>query len=86
MGPVGVSSWPRWAHGKRRQDMVDEMGGGLDHTAGIRDTVKCCGLSGLHQLVEQRLRALQVVRVEAFGKPVVDRSEEVTGLGFLALA
>ena len=23
------------AHGKRRQDMVDEMSGGLDHTAGI---------------------------------------------------
>jgi hypothetical protein len=23
------------AHGKRRQDMIDEMGGGLDHTAGI---------------------------------------------------
>ncbi len=23
------------AHGKRWQDMVDEMGGGLDHTAGI---------------------------------------------------
>ena len=23
------------AHGQRRQDMVDEMGGGLDHAAGI---------------------------------------------------
>ena len=23
------------AHGKRRQDMVDEMGGGLDHTASV---------------------------------------------------
>ena len=24
-----------WRNGKRRQDMIDEMGGGLDHTAGI---------------------------------------------------
>ena len=32
------------------------------------------------KLVEQRLRLLQVVRVEAFGEPAVDRSEQVASL------
>jgi hypothetical protein len=32
------------------------------------------------QLVKQRLRFLQIERVEAFGEPLVDRSEKIAGL------
>ena len=32
------------------------------------------------QLAEQRLRLLQIERVEAFGEPAVDRSEKIAGL------
>jgi hypothetical protein len=35
--------------------------------------------------VEQRLRVLQIARVEALGEPAVDRSEQITGLIPLAL-
>ncbi len=35
------------------------------------------GSTCLRQLLQQRLRILQVLRVEAFGEPVVDRGEEV---------
>ena len=38
----------------------------------------------LSQVVEQRLRVLQIARVEAFGEPGVERGEE--GAGFIALA
>jgi len=41
-------------------------------------------LSGV-QLVEQSLGLLQIERVEAFGEPAVDRSEEIVGLLPLAL-
>ena len=37
------------------------------------------------QLVEQRLRLFQIERVEAFGEPAVDRSEEIARLIPLAL-
>jgi hypothetical protein len=37
-----------------------------------------CG-SGI-QLIEQRLRFLQIERVEAFGKPAEDRSEKLASL------
>ena len=40
--------------------------------AAPRDSVKCGGLRGLRELVQQCLRFLQVRRVEAFGEPVVD--------------
>src|SRR5271155_4477312 len=36
-------------------------------------------LSGM-QLIQQRLRLLQIERVEAFGEPAVDRSEQFTSL------
>src|SRR5262249_36208973 len=39
----------------------------------------------LPQLLQQRLRFLQVRRVEAFGEPAVDWREEVAGFGALAL-
>jgi hypothetical protein len=35
--------------------------------------------------VQQRLRLLQVERVEAFGEPAVDRREKIAGLVLLAL-
>src|SRR5207245_10501646 len=38
------------------------------------------------QLLQQRLRVLQVARVEAFGEPGVDRGEEGAGRVALALA
>ena len=41
-------------------------------------------LSGV-QLVEQRLRLLQIERVEAFSEPAVDRSEKIAGLIRLTL-
>ena len=37
------------------------------------------------QLVEQRLRFLQIKRVEAFGEPAVDRSKQFASLLRLAL-
>ena len=42
-----------------------------------------CG-SGI-QLIEQRLRFLQIECIEALGEPAVDRSEEIAGLIPLAL-
>ena len=42
-------------------------------------------LSSVVQLVEQRLGLLQIERVEAFGEPAVDRSENFSGLIPLAL-
>ena len=50
------------------------------------DIVKSCGLSGLRQLVQQRLRVHQILRVEAFREPVVDGGEEGAGFVLLALA
>ena len=41
-------------------------------------------LSGV-QLIKQRLRLFQIERVEAFGKPSVDRSKKLAGLIPLAL-
>jgi hypothetical protein len=38
----------------------------------------------LRQIVEQRLRVDEVARFEAFGEPLVDRSEELAGFGALA--
>src|SRR6267142_3456524 len=40
----------------------------------------------LRQVVEQRLRVLQVARGEAFGEPAVERGEESAGRVALALA
>jgi hypothetical protein len=37
------------------------------------------------QVIEQRLRLFQHRRVEAFGEPVVDWREEITGFGAFAL-
>src|SRR6266849_7960084 len=39
----------------------------------------------LAQLVEQRLRALEVLCVETLGEPAVDRGENVMGFGAAAL-
>jgi hypothetical protein len=39
----------------------------------------------LRHLVEQRLRVLQVARVEAFGEPGVDRRQQIAGGVALAL-
>jgi hypothetical protein len=36
--------------------------------------------ASLRQLTEQRLRLLQIERIEAFGEPIIDRSEKVTSL------
>ena len=41
--------------------------------------------SQVGQLVEQRLSLFQIERVEAFGEPAVDRSEQIAGLLPLAL-
>src|SRR5262249_21695323 len=41
--------------------------------------------TGSRQLIEQRFGVLQDGRVEAFGEPVVDRREEITGFGALPL-
>src|SRR5947199_10446884 len=40
----------------------------------------------LPELGEKRLRLLQILGVEAFGEPVVDRGQEVIGVLALALA
>jgi len=37
------------------------------------------------QLIKQRLRLLEIERIEAFGEPAVDRSEKIAGLFTLAL-
>jgi hypothetical protein len=37
------------------------------------------------QLLEQRLRLLQIERVETFGEPAADRSKKIAGLIPLAL-
>ena len=37
------------------------------------------------QLIQQRLRVLQVRRIETFGEPIVDRTEQITGFRALAL-
>jgi hypothetical protein len=37
------------------------------------------------KLIKQRLRLLQVERIEAFGEPAVDRCEKIVGLVPLAL-
>jgi hypothetical protein len=42
------------------------------------------GLSGA-QFIEQRLRLLQIERIEAFGEPALDRSEKLASLFPLAL-
>ena len=39
----------------------------------------------LRQLLQQRLRLLQIERVEAFGEPAVDRSEKFASLIPIAL-
>ena len=38
------------------------------------------------QLLQQRLRLLQIARVEPFGEPAVDRSEKLASLATLALS
>ena len=43
------------------------------------------GVTGLRQLVEQRLGVLEVGGVEALGEPAVDRGEEVVSLRAFAL-
>src|SRR6516162_2300425 len=52
----------------------------FNHAAGARRK-----RSRSPQLVQQRLRLLQIGSVEAFGEPAVDRSEEVAGFGAAAL-
>jgi hypothetical protein len=49
--------------------------------AGHAGAIKNCG----GQLVEQSLGLLQIERVEAFGEPAVDRSEQIAGLVSLPL-
>src|SRR5271169_6556361 len=43
------------------------------------------GSVSLIEVVEQRLRLLEVGRVEAFGEPAVDRGDQVAGFGLAAL-
>jgi L-alanine-DL-glutamate epimerase-like enolase superfamily enzyme len=56
--------------------LVDLLGGAQSPS----DMSRIGYLLLLTQLVEQRLRLSQVGRVEAFGKPAVDRCEEMAGL------
>jgi hypothetical protein len=49
---------------------------------GLSAAVPACSC---RQLIEQRLRFLQIERVEALGEPAVDRSEKIAGLILLAL-
>ena len=42
-------------------------------------------LTGSRQLVEQRLCFFKIWCVEAFGKPAVDRGEEIAGFGAATL-
>ncbi len=49
------------------------------------DIVKCCGSGSLSQLLQQRLRVLQVLRAEAFGESGVDGGQQIAGLVLLAL-
>src|SRR5215467_6848445 len=50
-----------------------------------RVTPKKQGLNWSRQLVQQRLRFLEVLRVETHGEPAVDRREKIAGFGALAL-
>ena len=50
---------------------------------GVVTATRCGRVLG--QLLEQRLRVLQVLRVEALGKPGVDGGEEITGFLLVAL-
>jgi hypothetical protein len=47
--------------------------------------IHICGSCSSRQLVEQRLRVLQIARIEAFGEQAVDRSEQCASLIPLAL-
>ena len=47
--------------------------------------IRTTRISSSRQLIEQRLRLLQVGGVEAFGKPAIDRGDEVAGFGAPAL-
>jgi hypothetical protein len=42
-------------------------------------------ITGSRQLIEQRLRFFEILCVEAFGEPAVDREEEVAGFRVAAL-
>ena len=42
-------------------------------------------ISSSRQFVEQRLRLLEIGRVEAFGEPAIDGHEKVAGFGVVAL-
>jgi hypothetical protein len=48
---------------------------------GSQQAVRC----SRRKFVEQRLRLLQIERVETFGEPAVDRSKKIAGLIPLAL-
>ena len=48
--------------------------------------VGCSGLRGRRKLGEQRLRSREVGQLEAFGKPAINRREQVAGLVGLALS
>src|SRR6266446_3716930 len=52
--------------------------GRLDYEAVIRARLLVMLTTGSRQLVEQRLRLFQIGGIEPFGKPAVDRSEDVT--------
>src|SRR5262245_42305543 len=54
-------------------------------TEGERAVVSGYARRASPQLVEQRLRLLQIGGIEALGEPAVDRCEEVAGFGATAL-
>ena len=72
-----------WSHTAKALTQVKSSCG---YAHGADQFSSCQSSGGLRrQLLEQRLRLLQIVRVEPFGEPAVDRSEQFAGLLRLAL-
>jgi len=86
-GIATTSAWARWYAAKLltinercllpRASIFRSVASELARA--LRDGKLRSGAS-LCQLVQLRLRLLQIERVEAFGEPAVDRSEQLAGL------
>jgi hypothetical protein len=50
-----------------------------------KEQISVRGSITLIEIVKQRLRVFEVLCVEAFGEPAIDRREEVSGFGGAAL-
>ena len=64
---------------------LSRQNGGRRTTGPERPTNLTSPRAGLCHFLEQRVRPFEVRRVEAFGKPAVDRGENGTGIGMAAL-